>query len=120
MKSENLVLGRIGETEATEYLESLGYKILERNYKNKLGEIDIIARDGDTIVFVEVKARGEGSIAQPREFVDEIKQKKIISTANLYMMQYKVKLQPRFDVIEVFLENNRIKSIKHLENAFSL
>ena len=101
--------GRLAEMKAANYLREKGYCLIEHIFEYK-----------NFIVFVEVKARGEGSIAQPREFVDEVKQRKIISTANLYMSQYKVKLQPRFDVIEVFLENNRIKSIKHLENAFSL
>lgn len=112
--------GRLAEMKAANYLREKGYCLIEHSYKSRFGEIDLIFEYKNFIVFVEVKARGEGSIAQPREFVDEIKQKKIISTANLYMMQYKVKLQPRFDVIEIFLKNNRIKSIKHLENAFSL
>ncbi|WP_308619852.1 YraN family protein [uncultured Eubacterium sp.] len=112
--------GRLAEMKAANYLREKGYCLIEHSYKSRFGEIDLIFEYKNFIVFVEVKARGENSIAQPREFVDEIKQKKIISTANLYMSQYKVKLQPRFDVIEVFLENNRIKSIKHLENAFSL
>ena len=112
--------GRLAEMKAANYLREKGYCLIEHSYKSRFGEIDLIFEYKNFIVFVEVKARGKGSIAQPREFVDEIKQKKIISTANIYMMQYKVKLQPRFDVIEVFLENNRIKSIKHLENAFSL
>lgn len=112
--------GRLAEMKAANYLREKGYCLIEHSYKSRFGEIDLIFEYKNFIVFVEVKARGEGSIAQPREFVDEIKQKKIISTANLYIMQYKVKLQPRFDVIEIFLKNNRIKSIKHLENAFSL
>ena len=111
--------GRLAEMKAANYLRKKGYYLIEHSYKSRFGEIDLIFEYKNFIVFVEVKARSENSIAEPREFVDEIKQKKIISTANLYM-QYKVKLQPRFDVIEVFLENNRIKSIKHLENAFSL
>lgn len=112
--------GRLAEMKAANYLRDKGYFLLEYSYKSRFGEIDLILEYENFIVFAEVKARSENSIAEPREFVDEIKQKKIISTANLYMMQYKVKLQPRFDVIEVFLENNRIKSIKHLENAFTL
>lgn len=112
--------GRVAEMKAANYLREKGYYLIEHSYKSRFGEIDLIFEYKNFIVFAEVKARGENSIAQPREFVDEVKQRKIISTANLYMSQYKVKLQPRFDIIEVFLENNRIKSIKHLENAFSL
>ena len=112
--------GRLAEMKAANYLREKGYCLIEHSYKSRFGEIDLIFEYKNFIVFVEVKARDESSITQPRKFINKIKQKKIISTANLYMMQYKVKLQPRFDVIEVFLENNRIKSIKHLENAFSL
>ena len=111
--------GRLAEMKAANYLRSKGYYLLEHSYKSRFGEIDLIFEYKGFIVFAEVKARGENSIALPREFVDEIKQQKIIATANLYMQRYKVNLQPRFDVIEVFLENNRIKSIKHLENAFT-
>jgi len=113
MKSENLVLGRIGETEATEYLESLDYKILERNYKNKIGEIDIIARDGDTLVFVEVKTRSSNSFGYGREAVDFKKQNKIRMTATVYL-KYKRLLDSkvRFDVIEIN------QKLEHYKNAF--
>lgn len=112
--------GRLAEMKAANYLRSKGYCLLEHSYKSRFGEIDLIFEYDGFIVFAEVKARGENSIAAPREFVDDMKQQKNIATANLYMQRYKVNLQPRFDVIEVFLENNRIKSIKHLENAFTL
>lgn len=112
--------GRLAEMKAANYLRGKGYYLLEHSYKSRFGEIDLIFEYNEFIVFAEVKARGENAIAEPREFVDEFKQRKIIATASLYMAQYKVNLQPRFDVIEVFLENNKIKSIKHLENAFSL
>ena len=113
MKSENLVLGRIGETEAAEYLESLGYKILERNYKNKIGEIDIIARDGDTLVFVEVKTRSSNGFGYGREAVDFKKQNKIRMTATVYL-KYKRLLDSkvRFDVIEIN------QKLEHYKNAF--
>ena len=64
--------------------------------------------------------RGVNSIANPREFVDYSKQQKIIATAKLYLKNNKTLLQPRFDVIEVLCENREIKSIEHLENAFTL
>ncbi|MDE6110634.1 MAG: YraN family protein [Eubacterium sp.] len=77
-------------------------------------------KKGKYICFIEVKMRNEKSIASPSEFVDEYKQRKMASTAEIYLSHNSIGLQPRFDVVEVFTENNKIKSIKHLENAFQL
>lgn len=112
--------GRLAEMKSANYLRSKGYDLIEHSYSSRFGEIDLICEYKEFIVFVEVKARNENSIALPREFVDNKKQNRIIATANLYIHQYNVKLQPRFDIIEIYLENNRVKSIKHLENAFTL
>ena len=114
------LLGRWGESLAAAYLQKNHYTITAANSRSRFGEIDLIFTKRKYIVFVEVKARGEGSIAEPKEFVDENKMKKIIATAQLYMSYKKVDLQPRFDIVEVFLENDRPKSAKHLENAFTL
>ncbi|MCR4925474.1 MAG: YraN family protein [Clostridiales bacterium] len=113
-------MGMYGERCAARFLRDKGYKIITANYTTRLGEIDIIASDEKYIIFVEVKARGENSIAQPCEFVDENKQRKILSTAQLYLSSYPSDdLQPRFDIIEVFLDdNNKMKKINHIENAF--
>ena len=92
---------------------------MSANYRTRLGEIDIIACDSEYIMFVEVKTRGESSIALPREFVDSSKQKKIISTANIYMSTFGCDLQPRYDVAEVYLDKNgKAKEINYIENAF--
>lgn len=113
-------LGKLAEMRACEYLESKHYKLLDYNYATRFGEIDLIMKKGKFICFVEVKMRNVNSIASPKEFVDYKKQQKIITTAEIYLSQNKTKLQPRFDVVEVLCENNSIKSIKHLENAFEL
>lgn len=113
-------VGRIAEMKTANYLRSKGYVLLEHSYKCRLGEIDLIMLDGDYLVFVEVKARSKNSIAQPKEFVDSTKQQRIIATAGLFLSQYSGKEQPRFDVVEVNLDKNKIISIKHLENAFTL
>lgn len=102
------------------YLRNKGYTLVDHNFHSRLGEIDLVCEYKGFIVFVEVKARNENSIALPREFVDEQKQAKIIATAGLYIQKYNVELQPRFDVIEIYMQNNKVKSIKHLENAFCL
>lgn len=113
-------LGRLAEMKACEYLQKKRYKLLDFNYSSRFGEIDLIMKKGKYICFIEVKLRNEKSIAEPKEFVDTSKQKRIIKTAEIYLSSNPSKLQPRFDVVEVFSENNCIKSIKHLENAFEL
>lgn len=113
-------LGKLGEMSACEYLERKHYKLVDYNYSTRFGEIDLIMKKGKYLCFIEVKTRNSNSIAEPREFVDYKKQQKIITTAEIYLSQHKTKLQPRFDVVEVICQNNSIKSIKHLENAFEL
>ena len=114
-------LGKLAELKSVIYLRNKKYDIVDFNYSCRFGEIDIIAKYRKYIVFAEVKMRNEASIASPREFVDLSKQKKIIACAKQYLVNNPTKLQPRFDVIEVICsDDNEIKSIKHLENAFSL
>ena len=113
-------LGKLAELKSTQYLKENKYKIVDFNYYCRFGEIDIIASKGKYIAFIEVKMRDVHSIAQPKEFVDYSKQQKLAASANFYLAHNKTKLQPRFDVIEVICENNQIKSIEHLENAFDL
>ncbi len=109
--------GMEGEDAARRYLEKKGYRVVSANYRTRFGEIDIIARTAQYIVFVEVKTRSTGAIARPMEFVDAPKQKRIQKTAMLYLAGHPTGLQPRFDVVEVFLEGDQTK-IRHLENAF--
>ncbi len=112
--------GKIWEIEAANYLRKKKYQLLDVNYTTRFGEIDIIAKNKKYICFIEVKQRNASSIALPREFVDEVKQRKIIKTAESYLAYHQTDLQPRFDVLEINTEDNVIKSIKHLENAFEL
>lgn len=108
------VLGACGETIATEYLVKNGYKILDKNFSNSIGEIDIVACKNNLIVFVEVKARTSKKFGLPCESVNYIKQQKIKKVALSYLkMKKKLQTQCRFDVIEVL--NNEIN---HIENAF--
>lgn len=113
-------LGKLYEIKAANYLRKKRYKLVEANYTTRFGEIDLIVRNRKYICFVEVKQRNFNSIATPGEFVDNSKQKKIIASAQQYLSSHKVNLQPRFDVVEIITENNVIKYIKHLENAFEL
>ncbi len=113
-------LGKLAELKATRYLLKKHYQLVDYNYTSAFGEIDIIVKNKEYLVFVEVKMRGENSPALPREFVDYSKQQKIIATAKIYLSHHETELQPRFDVIEVYTKKGKIKSIKHLENAFDL
>ena len=111
------IYGKRSEIIATDYLKKKGYKILETNYKNNVGEIDIIAKDKDYIVFVEVKARMSQAFGHPFEAIDEIKQQKIHAVASLYLVKnHKYGTNCRFDAISILgLEN---PEITHIVDAF--
>ena len=109
--------GNVGENIATRYLERLGYRILERNLRCKLGEIDIIAKDKDEIVFIEVKTRKILSYGDPADSVNEPKQKHIYKAAEYYLMiNDKLDDFTRIDVIEVYLDDTGYK-INHIKKA---
>ena len=113
-------IGNFGENEAEKFLRKNGYKILERNYATKLGEIDIIAQKDDYICFVEVKTRSNENYGTPRDAVNYHKQKKIISVAKYYMLTKNKDMFLRFDVIEVVVnkDKTKVEKIEHIEDAF--
>ena len=113
-KTKNKVTGDIGETLACNYLVKKKYKILERNYRSVIGEIDIIAKYKKTIVFIEVKRRLSEKFGRPSEAVNAVKQFKIRSVASGYL-KHKNLLDKscRFDVVEILDDK-----INHIENAF--
>lgn len=121
MKKKPSLLGPWGEARAADYLRKKGYRIVGANYRCRHGEIDLIARKGRYLVFVEVKLRADDGFAEAREFVDHRKQERLRSAALLYLSQNETELQPRFDVVEVYApqgtETKRPK-YNHLENAF--
>ena len=105
-----------GEVAAKRYLTERGYRILEENYACKTGEIDLIAKEGDTVVFVEVKARENTAFGEPIEAITPQKVRKIALTAQQYLLCKRMLNVPaRFDVIEVLRGE-----IRHTENAFTL
>ncbi len=107
-------LGRVGENKACEFLKKAGYKILEKNYKTFIGEIDIIAKDKDTIVFVEVKTRMDDGFGSPSEAVNRKKQEKYYKVASEYLQKNRENDSPcRFDVIEI-----QDGQINHIIDAF--
>lgn len=93
-------IGTDYEQKAVQYLENMGYRILEQNFRCKMGEIDLVARDGEYLVFVEVKYRADGKMGQPQEAVDFRKQHRICKAASYYCMLHRISgTQPcRFDV----------------------
>ena len=111
--------GIIGEKLAQGYLINKGYEILETNFYTKRGEIDIIAKKNNCIIFVEVKTRSDGMMYSPADAVDFAKRSKIISTAQIYLKDYDMKRQPRFDIIEVYFKDEKPVKINHIENAFN-
>ena len=113
--------GAWGEALAAEYLRKKRYKIVAVNYRTRHGEIDLIVADKKYLVFVEVKLRKSANFARAAEFVDLNKQNKLKITAEFYLSQFPTKLQPRFDVIEIYAPDgiSTIEpQINHLEDAF--
>ena len=100
------------------WLEERGYEILKRNFHSRFGEIDIIARRGPYIAFVEVKTRAQNSLVSPLEAITPAKQRKLTATALEYLRQNPSKLQPRFDAAAVCLREGCFAVEQYLENAF--
>jgi putative endonuclease len=120
--NDRKLLGALGEEMAVSILYAQGFDIEERNYTCRHGEIDIIARRGQELAFVEVKTRAADAWYTPREAVDPAKQARLYKTALYFLSQHPTDLQPRFDVIEIYASEGTqtIKpTINHIEDAFS-
>lgn len=116
--SNNVKTGMLGQNEAERYLTNKAYRIIEKNYRAKTGEIDLIARDGDYIVFIEVKYRNNLQFGLPREAVNAQKQRRIRRTAQHYITVHQIHNQDfRFDVMDILNENGQLQ-ITHITNAF--
>ena len=111
-------IGRLGEEAVCKYLTDRGYSIVERNYRIKGGEIDIIAENGDYIAFVEVKSRKPDSMVSGFEAVNKRKRSLIIKTAADYCCKHPNMLQPRFDVAQVIISGEKVLSIDYITNAY--
>ena len=110
----------MGEEYAVKFLSKKKYKILERNYRKRYGEIDIIAENKNYIVFVEVKTRHTDSMTSAADAVNRQKQLKIIKTASLYLAENETEKFCRFDVCEVYVNSDNLKlvDINYIEAAF--
>ena len=113
-------IGEKGEEYTVKFLEKKKYKILERNYRKRYGEIDIIAENKNNIVFVEVKTRHKDSMTSAADAVNRQKQIRIIKTASLYLAENETEKFCRFDVCEVYVNSDNLKlvDINYIEAAF--
>jgi len=117
-KKSNLETGKHGEQLAEEYLVSLGYKILDRNWRYSRSEIDLIAMDGNILVFIEVKTRSYDFFGTPETFVSDQKELLMHEAASVYMEKINHDWEIRFDIIAILLNKNGTHSLEHFEDAF--
>ena len=120
MKRYRQAIGKLGEHKAGNYLKRRGYQILETNYRTKAGEIDLIAKEKDCLVFVEVKTRTNAEYGTPAEAVSFYKQQHMINSARYYLARQGGECECRFDVIEVIVPSKGwfpIARINHLKNV---
>lgn len=116
---ERQALGEVGEKHAARFLSRQGYRIVKRNYRCPTGEIDLIALDGATIVFVEVKTRSSREHADPQDAVTPAKQRYLTRSAKCFLSQTQSQRRPcRFDIIAITLDGSKPLDIEHIENAF--
>ncbi len=109
-------IGNLGENAVCSYLKRKGFDVLKQNYRVQGGEIDIIAKNENYIIFVEVKTRK--NLIDAFESITASKKKFILRTAQRYIYDNEIDLQPRFDVAFVAAKNNIVESIDYIENAF--
>ena len=115
------LFGQAGESAAEEYLRRKGYRILERNVRSSLGELDLVAEDGQVLVFVEVKARRTDVFGGAIHAVHHRKQKKLIQLAAQYLARHHIKDRLcRFDVVLLQGSNAVAPQIEHIQNAFEV
>ncbi len=113
-------IGNLGEKIAKKYFKKQGYKIIKQNFTNRAGEIDLIVKNKDQLVFVEVKTRTNQNFGYPEESIDSRKQNKIIRTAQNYLYKEKIFSENyRFDVISIEINQLTKKAtLKHIKDAF--
>ena len=116
---EHLRRGRLGEDAAVEALRRGGMKVLARNYRGGRGELDVICRDEDCLVFVEVKTRSSEEWGRPAQAVNHEKRRLIAEAASYYLRRLEsTQIKYRFDVVEVLLRDGMIAEVRHLRHAF--
>ena len=117
--SARQALGRKGEEVAVDFLKKQGYRIIKRNYRCRAGEIDIIAKQGSSLAFIEVKTRRSTRFGLPEEAVSYEKKRHLTRVALGYFTHYRIKeTKCRFDVVSVVVNENGVKEIRLIKNAF--
>ena len=120
-KPEHLRRGELGERAAKRHLQKLGLKFLTANFRSERGEIDLVFRDGDCLVFIEVKTRSSEGWSRPAAAVNARKRRLLSQTALDYLRLLKnPEVKIRFDIVEVLLADGDVREIRHLPNTFSL
>jgi len=120
-KPEHLRRGEVGERAAKKHLQKLGLKYLAANFRSERGEIDLIFRDNDCLVFVEVKSRSSEDWTRPAAAVDARKRRLLSQCGLDYLRLLKnPEIKIRFDIVEVLLANGEVREVRHLPNTFSL
>ena len=115
------LFGQEGEAEAERYLRGKGYRIVARNFRSSLGELDLIAEDGQTLVFVEVKSRKSGEFGGAIHAVHRRKQQKLVRLASQFLAQrHWMERSCRFDVVLLQATETAAVSIEHIQNAFDV
>jgi len=119
MKSGNKVTGNRGEAIAAEYLQKKGYKIIERNFRTRFGEIDIVCWDGKILVFVEVKTKMGHDFGEPEEMVNKRKLSQVKRMGEVYVQDKGLGCLCRVDVVAIVLENNGlIEKLEHYQAVY--
>ncbi len=120
-KPEHLRRGELGERAARKHLQRLGLKFLTANFRSARGEVDLIFRDADCLVFVEVKTRSSETWTRPAAAVDARKRRLLSQTALDYLRLLKnPEVKIRFDIVEVLLEDGAVREVRHLPNTFPM
>jgi putative endonuclease len=120
-KPVHLQHGELGELAAKKHLRGLGLEFLTANFRSRRGEIDLVFRDAECLIFVEVKTRSSGGWTRPAAFVNARKRKHLTLTALDYLKLLKnPEVKIRFDIVEVLLEKGKVHEIRHLPNTFEM
>lgn len=118
---EHLRRGQLGEAAARRHLRRKGFTFLTANFSSNRGEIDLVMRDADCLVFIEVKTRSSEAWVRPAAAVDAGKRRRLSLTALDYLRRIKhPEVKIRFDIVEVLLQAGRVREVRHLPNAFTL
>lgn len=118
---DHLIRGQIGEEAAARYLRQKGLKVLAKNFKSKRGEIDLVLKDSDCVVFAEVKTRSDERWTRPAAAVNREKRQHLSMAAIDYLKAIKnPRVKIRFDIVEVLLTGEEVREIRHLPNSFEM